>query len=583
MMVPQTQQGGGAWPLQGGAMQNRPTQHDPAQNGPVLNGPGLVPPQPVYPPQPDTRQPMSLPPTPSQGDLPWADAATLPGEVPPMKWQQDSAAPVIGMPAQASAPPQMAPQFPSLAPLPWQREVANAAASNTPSPVVPSEVGARIAGPLHMVPPTGVQPPVTEPTPALPTPAQPEITPPTVTDPLPMEPSALEPSVAEPTTAEPKLAQPSVPGPTVNEPSHTYDASPKATPAAPAAVGAVGVSPQVYEQVSRHAVQHIAKGFELADRRMFYAARREFHRALEVIAQALDLHESTQRHTTALVNGLRAMDEASDFQNRALDVDRDVREIAASHRTPVLHNLAEPISPLAAAQQYYAYAQEQLALAVKPLQAGSAALSALGKLHHEIAREENSFVENPLARVKVFHQAALLVDVNNWHAANELAVFLVRSGHYEEARGWFQHSIAVSPQPETWHNLACLHAKLGEHQLAQIAQEQARRLAGIDASGQPASITSPVDVQWLDPEQFASVSANLPLESLPPGGAVPSVPASGGQPVPTGQAAQTKATNNGTAQRAPAATAPEKAPATANQQAGGPAAPRTKSWFPWKR
>lgn len=582
-LVPQTQQGVSPWQTQGGTM----------QGGPVLNGPGFVPPQQTQP-----KQPVTLPPTPSQGDLPWADAATLPGEVAPAVLHPGAAVPGIGLPLTAphtTAPPPMAPRFSTPGVLPWQRAKASAAASNTTPPaaaqqtvVVPSQMEAKVAGPLAITPPTGNDTVAGEPTPALPTPAfptpaQPNITPPTVTDPTPAEPVVPEPTLAEPTPAQPQLPEPTLAEPAVTQstPSQAAPTQIAPTQTAPdqtapvqtapptdvSAVGSLALSPQVYDQVSRQAVQHITKGFELADRRMFYAARREFHRALEVIAQALDLHEPTPRHTTALVNGMRAMDEAADFQNLALDVDRDVREIAASHRTPVLQTVAEPLSPLAAAQQYYAYAQEQLALAVKPLQAGSAALSALGKLHDELAREETTFVENPLARVKVFHQAALLVDQNNWQAANELAVFLARSGNYEEARGWLQHSVAVSPQPENWHNLACLHLALGEQQQAQFAMAQARRLAGIDSSGEPASITSKVDVQWVDPQQFADVGANLPLESMPPGGAAPQAPS------PNGQTAQNTAAAKGT----------EKAPATAAHPASAPTAPRTWNWFPWKR
>lgn len=585
-LVPQTPQGVSPWPMPGGTM----------PSGPALNGPGFVPSQQTQP-----KQPVTLPPTPSQGDLPWADAATLPGEVAPAVLHPSAAVPGISLPLtapQATAPPPMAPQFSMPGVLPWQRAKANAAAADTtPSPatqqttVMPSEMAARVAGPLAIVPPTGSdavagEPTPALPTPALPTPAQPTITPPTVTDPAPAEPVMHEPTLAEPTPAQPKVAEPTIAEPTLAEAAVTVTSPAQVTPAqtppaqtapvqtAPdvsptdvSAVGSLALSPQVYDQVSRQAVQHITKGFELADRRMFYAARREFHRALEVIAQALDLHEPTPRHTTALVNGMRAMDEAADFQSLALDVDRDVRAIAASHRTPVLQLVTEPLSPLAAAQHYYAYAQEQLALSVKPLQAGSAALSALGKLHDELAREETTFVENPMARVKVFHQAALLVDQNNWQAANELAVFLTRSGNYEEARGWFQHSVTVSPQPENWHNLACLHAALGEQQAAQFALAQARRLAGIEPSGEPASITSRVDVQWVDPQQFATVGANLPLESMPPGGAAPQTAA------PSGQTAQTK----------PATAGSEKAPITATHPASAPTAPRTWNWFPWKR
>lgn len=601
-LSPQLQYGSSPWPMADSA----------AQGAPQLNGRGLAHTQPL------SRQPVSLPATKPQGSLPWADDATIPGDaapvtlppsgqalhqgtnplmaglpqgaVPPAAVQAANVVPGIQPPLSAlnTAPPQMAPSFPAPAVLPWQRATSNAATAPSdvpptttpPMTVVPSEMGAKVAAPLAIVPPTGSDalapgPDPVVPTPAVPTPAVPTNPQPVVPQPAVPEPSVPDPAIAEPKITAPAITEPTITEPAVAEPTPAQPAVPPTTsalvgPATSQAGGATAsepaLSPQVLDMVSRQAIQHVSKGFELADRRMFYSARKEFHRALEVIAQALDMHEATPRHTTALVNGLRALDEAADFQSRALDVDRDVRQIAASHRTPVLHALTEPISPLAAAQQYYGYAQEQLALAVKPLQAGSAALSALGKLNDELAREETTFVANPLARVKVFHQAALLVDQKNWQAANELAVFLARNGNYEQARGWLQHSIAVAPQPENWHNLACLHAVLGEQREAQLAQAQARRLAGIEASGQPASITSRVDVQWVDPEQFARLGSNLPLESMPPGGA-PAAPSAANQ----------------TAQTATAAKPGEEAPATATHPAGGPTAPRAWNWFPWKR
>ena len=281
---------------------------------------------------------------------------------------------------------------------------------------------------------------------------------------------------------------------------------------------------------------------------MLYAARQEFVRALEVVAQALDMHEDRPFHSLALVNGLKALDEAADFHARRRDIDRDLRSVAASHRTPVLQKSTAPVSPLAAAQLYYAHAQEQLALAVRPVPAGSAALCALGKLHSELARESSSFVSNAASQVKVFHQAALLVDNNNWEAANELAVLLVGSGNLAEARGWLLHSVSVAPKAESWHNLARVHEMFGETQLAGAAQAEALRLAHRGPDGLPAPINSPVDVQWVAPEEFAQRSTTLPAEQ------------------------GTKQTN-----------APQgSTPAAGVQQAQQPAEPGGWRW-PWKR
>ncbi len=280
-------------------------------------------------------------------------------------------------------------------------------------------------------------------------------------------------------------------------------------------------SRQALDGVSRQAEMHVARGYELADRRMLYAARQELTRALEVIAQALDAHEAEAQHTLALVQGLRALEEAADFQLRTPAADHNLASMTASHQTKVLQEHTGPISPLAAAQLYYSYAQEQLTLAVGQVAAGSAALCALGKLHAELAREPSPFVRNALPQVKVYHQAALLANPNNWEAANELAVFLVRSGNYEEARAWLQHSVSIAPRAESWHNLARVHQMFGETQQAAVAQAEALRLAARGPDGLPAAINSPVDVRWIEPEEFARRPPAMSLDNAPANGANP--------------------------------------------------------------
>ncbi len=311
--------------------------------------------------------------------------------------------------------------------------------------------------------------------------------------------------------------------------------------------------------VSRQAEVLVARGYELADRRMLYAARQQFIQALQVIAQALDAHEAKPYHALALVNGLQALEEAGEFQARSMDVDRTVQDIALGHRTPVLGKLTRPISALAAGQLYYAHAQEQLSLAVSPVPAGSAALCALGKLHVEFGREEASFIRNSVPQVKVFHQAALLVDTNNWEAANELAVFLVQSGNTQEARGWLQHSVRVSPRAENWHNLAAVHRRFGETDLAIRADAEARRLAGRGPDGQPLPVNSPVDVQWMDPQEFAQ-RPTVPQDSMPNNSA-----------------------NNTGAPPGVASARRNSAPPQGLRQAEAPADSRGWKWLPWVR
>ncbi len=98
------------------------------------------------------------------------------------------------------------------------------------------------------------------------------------------------------------------------------------------------------------------------------------------------------------------------------------------------------------------------------------------------------------------YQAALIAEPNNFLAANELGVLLAENGNLVRARDWLIHSVTVSPQAATWQNLASVHARLGEKQLADQALGQATALGQASPpSGVPA-------VQMLDPETFARMA-----------------------------------------------------------------------------
>ncbi len=141
----------------------------------------------------------------------------------------------------------------------------------------------------------------------------------------------------------------------------------------------------------------------------------------------------------------------------------------------------------------------------------------------------------------VLYQSALMADGANFRAANELGVVLAENGDWVHARNLFAHSVRISPHPATLRNLAIVHAKLGETQLAEQAMHQslAMERAGHRRNGP--------SVQWVDPVTFASSApasdAVLPPVAQSPAGAAP----------------------------VPGSTAPEAA--TAGKERG--------SWFPW--
>jgi hypothetical protein len=115
------------------------------------------------------------------------------------------------------------------------------------------------------------------------------------------------------------------------------------------------------------------------------------------------------------------------------------------------------------------------------------------------------------------YRASLRANGANFCAANELGVLLAQSGRLEEARGLLLHSVRVSPQRVTWHNLAAVHARLGETRLAEQARAQA------EAMPQPRIVPSLPVVDWVDPAAFSRISSDAdhgrgtpPLAQAPP-------------------------------------------------------------------
>src|SRR5437764_462251 len=81
-----------------------------------------------------------------------------------------------------------------------------------------------------------------------------------------------------------------------------------------------------------------------------------------------------------------------DPRRAELNTENVVARLVAVHRTTVLKSSsgqpnAAKVTPLQALQQYYTYAQDQLAAAVRPSREASQALAALGKLYVEMDLE----------------------------------------------------------------------------------------------------------------------------------------------------------------------------------------------------
>ena len=230
----------------------------------------------------------------------------------------------------------------------------------------------------------------------------------------------------------------------------------------------------------------------------------EYVAALQMIAQANDAQQSNQYFSTALAAGLAALKESSDFvRQNPRKPHTDVTAIVGRHRTPILKEAAgKALTPRAAAERYYTYAQEQLATAAAGETTGAMALFGLGKVAIDPAGNRGSQTIERTAQAMALYQASLLADPRNYRAANELGVLVADSGGLERARDLFLKTVSLSPQTATWRNLAVVHSRLGEKELADAAGAQAAKLekSGMSASG-PA-------VKWVDPATFSRHGAD---------------------------------------------------------------------------
>ena len=245
--------------------------------------------------------------------------------------------------------------------------------------------------------------------------------------------------------------------------------------------GASTPTPELFA-VARQVDAHVARGIQMAERGASYTARAEFLQALRLSADALDSQRETTAHRRALSAGLAALDEAKSFlgPSGGVSTNLTVAEIVAGHHTPLLKRGDDltGIAPADAMQRYFTFAQEQLASAGGDLAPAAAALYALGKLEMlSLPARAGAIGSIESARAVVYFQAALVIQPQHALASNELGVLLARHGRLRDARAVLSHSVSIRPEPSAWHNLAVVHAELGEIDLAQRAEQQSKQSA----------------------------------------------------------------------------------------------------------
>lgn len=287
--------------------------------------------------------------------------------------------------------------------------------------------------------------------------------------------------------------------PPMSPPSATSD------DAAPAPSTAGLAFPANSNELTKQLLPAVQRGYNLAQRGAFLAARTEFIQVLRRVAQAKDATTGTSEFSTALAAGLRAMDEAEDFvpEGTQLEGELNVRSMASSHRTPVLRDHEGDLLPQEAVGLYHKFAQERLAHAAVDEQAGSMALYGIGKIYSRLAERRDDDV-TCIRGAMTMYCAALDACPNNNLAANELGVLQCRTGHPNVAVENFQRAISIAPSATAYHNLAVAQQKLGLEPQSAANERESQRLAALDRAN--GAVSRRAGVQWVSPAELARVT-----------------------------------------------------------------------------
>lgn len=242
----------------------------------------------------------------------------------------------------------------------------------------------------------------------------------------------------------------------------------------------------------------------LANRGALFAAREDLLQSLRIATQSLDAADGTSAYSQSLEQGLTALSEAEDFalHGSSGTVPMRIEDIVAGHRTPVLRDLAgQETSPVIAMQRYYGFAGERLTAAAGELPAAADTLFWLGKVHNSLARQSQHADRLQGPQAMVCFRAALSVAPRHYLAANELGVLLARYGQLQDAKTLLQQSVTTRSHAEGWQNLAIVHKRLGENELATLAEQE---LASLGGRGVLVSNTGSSAVRWVEPKTFAA-------------------------------------------------------------------------------
>ena len=254
------------------------------------------------------------------------------------------------------------------------------------------------------------------------------------------------------------------------------------------------------------ASNHINYGKTLARKGATFSARNEFVNALMVVSQSFDMQAGCKDYTEALARGMRVLDEADDFfpDNGLSNIQTDVSAIVDTHLSRLLtKEQAAKLTRAEVLQTYYSYARSQLQRGCGTGQnwVASEAFYSLGRLHDLLGQANLASQSKDYAKSIVLHYSAMDACSSNFASANELAVLLATSGQLREARELLVRSVTINPQAESWQNLATVHDRIGEADMAALARNEAEMIRGSAEQSSSSRV-----IRWVD---------SLELESTP--------------------------------------------------------------------
>jgi tetratricopeptide (TPR) repeat protein len=276
--------------------------------------------------------------------------------------------------------------------------------------------------------------------------------------------------------------------------------------------------------VAVRAVQHIEYGKTLARRGAKASAKQEFMTALSLLAQDFDTQSNTDRHSQSLRRGTVALKEAEEFvaNDSESQIGMKIDSLVESHQSGALTKQeATGLSSMQALQRYFGFAQLQIENSVGKNVVSAEALFCLGRLYTLVDSTGVAQGKLDRARAMVYHRASLNCDPSNYRSAHELGVLLAEFGELHESVELLKESLIIRQTPTSWENLAKVHGRLNQPELASLAAMESQRTLSNQSSGM---------IRWLEQSHFNDTApAEVIIASNPVSNSQPKQRSSAGE------------------------------------------------------